>query len=345
VNRCEEASVAREQLLARAREGDDAAFGELVAPYRRELQVHCYRILGSVEDAEDMVQETLVAAWRGLDGFQGRASLRAWLYRIATNKCLNALRDGSAVSRPEPSLNAALPEPTHRGEPLWLEPYPDVLLGEIPDRNPGPEARYEAKEAISLAFVAALQHLPPQQRSTLLLRDVLGFRAAEVAEILNCSVDAVNGSLKRARASIADHLPPGTREHAPPPGSPRERAVVARFTEAFEGGDVNSIIALLTDDVSITMPPLPLEYRGHAAAGEHLSAISARVGTGQFRLIATRANGQPAFGCYLRDPRAPIAHAHGLIVLTLAGDHVAAITRFLDNSILPKFGLPRTLRD
>jgi RNA polymerase sigma-70 factor (ECF subfamily) len=328
-------------MLARARSGDGAAFGELVEPYRRELQLHCYRILGSVQDAEDMLQETLVAAWRGLDRLQERASLRAWLYRIATNKCLNALRGRRGGPRPAPQPTVTLPEPTHRGEPLWLEPYPDVLIGELADSAPGPEARYEARESISLAFTAALQHLPPRQRATLVLRDVLGFHAAEAASILECSLDAVNSSLKRARANIAGQLAPSTRDQAPPPDSPRERAVVSRFTDAFERGDVSSIVALLTDDASVTMPPLPWEYQGRATVGQFLEATCAR----QFRLVATRANGQPAFGCYLLDRHAPIVHAHGLIVLTLEGDHIAAITRFLDNSVLPRFGLPRTLHE
>jgi RNA polymerase sigma-70 factor (ECF subfamily) len=329
-------------MLSRARSGDGTVFGELVEPYRRELQLHCYRILGSVQDAEDMLQETLMAAWRGLDRLQGRTSLRAWLYRIATNKCLNALRGRRGGPRPAPLPSVTLPEPTRRGEPLWLEPYPDVLTGELADTAPGPEARYEARESISLAFIAALQHLPPRQRAALVLRDVLGFHAAEAASILECSLDAVNSSLKRARANIAGHLTPSMRDQAPPPGSPRERAIVGRFTNAFERGDVSSIVALLTDDVSLTMPPLPWEYQGRATAEQFLEATAC---PRRVRLVATRANGQPAFGCYLRDQHAPVAHAHGLLVLTLAGDRIAAITRFLDNSVLPRFGLPRTLNE
>jgi RNA polymerase sigma-70 factor (TIGR02960 family) len=337
----EEVAKVSEQLLARARAGDGDAFATLVEPFRRELQVHCYRILGSVHDAEDVLQETMMAAWRGLDRFEGRASLRAWLYRIATNKCLNQLRGSRA--RPRYAPQVPLPEPTRSGEPLWLDPYPDALLGDIADTAPGPEARYEARESVSLAFVAALQHLTPGQRAALVLRDVLGFSAAEAAGILDSSLDSVNGSLKRARAAIAEQLPSVEQDRAPLPGSARERQVVARFADAFEHGDVASIVALLTDDAWLTMPPLPFEYQGRVAAAQFLSAISFRGGTRQFRLIATRANGQPAFGCYLRDAQAPIAHAHGLIVLTLAGDRISAISRFLDNSVLPQFGLPRTL--
>lgn len=215
----------------------------------------------------------------------------------------------------------------------------------FPDTELGPEARYEARESVSLAFVAALQYLPPRQRSALLLRDVLGFRAQEAAEILDCSLDAVNNALKRARAAMADRLPPGERDRAPAPGSAREREVADQFAGAFERGDVDGIVALLADDVWLTMPPLPFEYQGRATAARFLAAISFRHGARRFRLIATRANGQPAFGCYLRDAHSPIAHAHGLIVLTLSGDRISAITRFLDNSVLPKFGLPRTLPD
>jgi RNA polymerase sigma-70 factor (TIGR02960 family) len=329
------------QLLVRARSGDGDAFAELTGPFRRELQLHCYRILGSAADAEDMLQETMMAAWRGLDRFEGRASLRSWLYRIATNKCLNHFRGSRSLPTPE----VPLPEPTRSGEPVWLEPYPDALLDELPDAAPGPEARYEARESVSLAFVAALQHLPPRQRAALVLRDVLGFRAAEAAAILGITVDAANNLLKRARAGIAGHLSPGGRDRAPLPGSSRERQITARFADAFERGDVPAIVALLTDDAWLTMPPLPLEYHGCETVAHFLYAVSFRSGTRQSRLIPTRANGQPAFGRYLRDPHAPLGHAHGLIVLTLAEDRICGITGFNDNSLLPRFGLPRNLPD
>jgi RNA polymerase sigma-70 factor (ECF subfamily) len=334
-----------EETLGRALAGDGQAFRELTEPYRRELQVHCYRILGSIQDAEDLLQETLLAAWRGLDGFEGRSSLRSWLYRIATNRCLNALRD--SARRPREQLanlsEVLLPEPTRRGDPSWLEPYPDVLLDDLPDGSLGPEARYETKESVSLAFLIALQHLPPRQRAVLVLRDVLGFRAAEVADMLDSSVNSVTSALKRARETLATRLPDGDRDHAPLPHSPRERKIVDDFSLAFEHGDVDAILALLTDDVWLTMPPLPLEYQGLAATGHFLSTVA--LGDGRrFRLVPTHANGQPAFGCYLLDPRTPIAHAHGLFVLTLSGDRIAALTAFIDSSLLPHFGLPRTLR-
>ena len=330
------------QLLARARSGDGDAFAELTGPYRRELQVHCYRILGSAADAEDMLQETMMAAWRGLGRFEERSSLRTWLHAIATNKCLNHLRASHGAPPPAPAT--ALPAPTRSGEPLWLEPYPDVLLGDLPDAAPGPEARYESRESVSLAFVAALQHLPPRQRAALVLRDVLGFRAPETAAMLDCSLDAANNLLKRARATIAVHLPPGGRDRAPLPGSAREQHITGRFADAFERGDVAAIVSLLTDDAWLTMPPLPLEYQGRDTIGHFLSAVTFRA-TPLSRLIPTRANGQPAFGRYVRDPHTQVSHAHGLIVLTLDADRIRVITGFHDNSVLARFGLPRTLSE
>ena len=195
--------------LARARAGDEEAFRELTEPHRRELQLHCYRILGSLQDAEDLVQETLLAAWRGLDHFEARASVRSWLYRIATNRCLNALRARSRRPREVPAMADAL-QPTRLTEPIWLEPYPDVLLEEIPDHSPGPAVRYEARESIELAFIVALQNLPPRQRAVLVLRDVLGFHTAEVADMLDTGEASVKGALQRARATLRERLPGAT---------------------------------------------------------------------------------------------------------------------------------------
>jgi RNA polymerase sigma-70 factor (TIGR02960 family) len=326
---------------------EDQAFRELVEPYRRELQLHCYRILGSVQDAEDLLQETLLAAWRGLERFEGRSSLRSWLYRIATNRCLNAMRDSGrrpreAVRRTEEHFPR--PEPTHRGEPIWLDPYPDVLLEGIADAAPGPEARYETREALALSFVVGLAHLPPLQRAVLVLRDVLGFRAAEVAEMLDSTEPSVNSALQRARVGLEARIPAGGPERAPLPSSARERDLLGRFADAFERGDVDGVVALMTDDAWLRMPPDPEEYQGHAAITGFLHDVFAwRAGKG-IRLVATRANAQPAFGYYLEDPRAPIAHAGGVQVLTLEGDRISAITRFGDVSVFPYFGLPRTLR-
>jgi RNA polymerase sigma-70 factor (TIGR02960 family) len=334
--------VVSEAVLERARAGDEYAFRELTEPHRRALQLHCYRILGSLQDAEDMVQETLLAAWRGLEGFEGRASLRSWLYRIATNRCLNALRARSRRPREVPAMGES-PEPTRRIEPLWLEPYPDVLLGDLPDLSPGPAARYEARESIELAFIAALQGLPPRQRVALVLHDVLGFRTAEAAEMLDTSEASIKGALQRARATVGERLPAADRERAPRPDSSRERQLVGRFADAVHSGDVDEIVALLTDDALLTMPPQPLEYQGHDAIAAFLRHRAELRGA-PLRAVPTRANGQPAFGCYLPDAHAQIAHAYGLIVLTLEGDGIAAITWFADTALFAHFGLPRTLR-
>jgi RNA polymerase sigma-70 factor (ECF subfamily) len=331
-----------ERTLSSAGVGDDDAFRALTDPYRRGLHVHCYRILGSVQDAEDMVQETLLAAWRGLGQYEERDALRAWLYRIATNRCVNALRDRRRRPREAAGLSFALPEPTRRGEPVWLEPYPDALLEGLEESAPGPEARYETKEAVTLAFITALQRLPPRQRAVLVLRDVLGFRAAEVAEMLESSEVSVNSALQRARAALETRLP-GDRERAPRARSRRERELAARFADAVESGDVEAMVALLTDDARLTMPPLPLEYQGREAIARFLSYREDARGT-PLRVMATRANGQPAFGCYTPDARTGIASASGLFVLTLEGDVAAAITWFGDTALFEHFGLPRTLR-
>jgi RNA polymerase sigma-70 factor (ECF subfamily) len=330
------------ELLTQARGGDGEAFARLTSPYRRELQVHCYRILGSAQDAEDALQETLLAAWQGIGGFEGRASVRTWLYRIATSRCLNALRSAKRRPRMEPSFSALRPpEPTRAGDPVWLEPYPDLLLEGLADRSPGPEARYETREAISLAFITALQLLPPRQRAVLVLRDVLGFRASEVAHILDTTEDSVTSALKRARATLEHRSPAGQAAAAPEPNSPAETELVERLTRAYEANDLDGVVALLTHDVWLRMPPIPLEYQGRDLAARFFSVVAFRPGR-RFRVIATRANHQPALGVYVAEPHARILHANGLVVLTLAGDRIAAMTRF-DNTVLPLFGLPRTL--
>ena len=328
-------------LIDKARAGDGAAFQELIEPYRRELQVHCYRMLGSFQDAEDVLQETLMAAWQGLERFEERASVRTWLYRIATNRCLNARR--SASRRPAKEWDIAEyqpPEPTRLGEIVWLEPFPDSLLEGVMDMPLGPEARYEQTETMSLAFVTALQVLPPRQLAVLVLRDVLGFHANEVAEMLDSTIDSVNSLLKRARAGMQRRLSTDAdREAAPAPDSPSEQATVGEFVRAYESGDLDALVALLTDDVFLSMPPLPLEYEGVEVATRFYATM---IGSGRrFDLVPTRANGQPAFGAYLRAPSG-IRHGTGLLVLTLAGDRICSVTRF-DTSVLPWFGLPRSL--
>jgi RNA polymerase sigma-70 factor (TIGR02960 family) len=326
--------------LSRARAGDGEAFRELAESHRRELQVHCYRMLGSFQDAEDAVQETMLAAWQGIGGFtEERASLRTWLYKIATNRCLNARR--AASRRPAREWDVSqfeAPVPTPRDEVAWLQPFPDAFLEGAAGGPLGPEARYEQSEAISLAFVAALQVLPPRQLAVLILRDVLGFRAREVAEMLEVTVGSVSSALKRARASLQRQQPAG-RQPPPAAGSPAEDAIVAMFARAWESADVGALVALLTDDVFIAMPPEPFGYEGRDAVA---SFWARQFGAGRrFDLVPTRANGQPAFGAYLRDP-AGIRHAAGFYVVTLAGDRICAMTRF-DNSVLPSFGLPRSL--
>ena len=330
-----------EDLIERARAGDGEAFRALTEPYRRELQVYCYRMLGSLQDAEDALQDTLLSAWQGLDRFEGRASIRTWLYRIATNRCLNARR--SAGRRPAKEWDIAEyqpPEPTRLGEIVWLEPFPDALLEGVMDVPLGPEARYEQTESISLAFVTALQVLPPRQLAVLVLRDVLGFHASEVADMLDSTTDSVNSLLKRARANLQRRLSTDAdREAAPAPDSPTERATVAEFVRAYESGDLDALVALLTDDVFLSMPPLPLEYEGIDVATRFYATM---IGSGRkFDLVPTRANGQPAFGAYLR-AASGIRHGTGLLVLTLTGDRISSVTRF-DTSVLPWFGLPRSL--
>ena len=327
-------------LIARARAGDGEAFRQLTEPYRCELQVHCYRMLGSIQDAEDTLQETLLAAWQGFKRFEGRASLRTWLYQIATNRCLNARR--SASRRPAKEWDVPKvepPEPTRLGEVLWLEPYPDALLDGAIDIPLGPEVRYEQTQSISLAFVTALQVLPPRQLAVLVLRDVLGFQANEVADMLGSTVESVNGALKRARASLERRsLRAAAVEPPPAPGSHSEDAIVAKFVSAWESADLDALVALLTDDVFMSMPPMPFEYEGRDSVARFCASIfdSGR----RFDLVPTRANGQPAFGAYVRGADG-ISHGVGLYVLTLTADRICALTRF-ENRVLPWFGLPRS---
>ncbi len=326
-------------LIDLARAGDGDAFRQLVGPYERELQVHCYRMLGSVQDAEDAMQDALLAAWQGLSGFEGRASVRTWLYRVTTTRCLNVRRSarrrqGTMPPGPTP------PEPTRLGDVTWLEPCPDDLLTGLPDAEPGPEARYEAREAISLAFITAMQRLPPRQRAVLILRDVLGFAASEAARVLGTpeevTVESVTSALKRARATLRHHAAASPEPPPPAPESAREKQLVERLTRAYEAGDVDGIIALFTDDAWLTMPPAPLEYQGHGPIARFLTQIAFRDGR-TYRLVPTRANGQLAFGAYLREPGSP--QANSLLVLTLSGDRIQAMTRFT-SSVLPRFGLP-----
>ena len=349
-------------LIARASAGDHNAFRELAEVHSHELQVHCYRILGSLQDAEDALQETLVSAWRNLGDFRQQSSLRTWLYQIATNRCLSMLRAHSRRPRtatPIPDL--ILPEPTGVSDtPPWLEPYPDVLLDHLADQRPGPEARYETTEAISLAFITALQLLPPRQRAALVLRDVLGYHAAEVAQMLDATQESVQSALKRARATVDNHLADssntgsrdtgsrdtssrstGSRRPARQPDTAAEHRLAARLTDALERADLDALIELLATDVRLSMPPVMLEYRGIESAQRVFAAVIFRPGH-TYRVVPTRANGQPAFGLYMADPHASVYRAYGLQVITTAGDHITVITCFNTN-VMTRFGLPRTL--
>ncbi|HTW11378.1 MAG TPA: RNA polymerase subunit sigma-70, partial [Solirubrobacteraceae bacterium] len=328
--------------LRRARGGDEEAFRGLVEPYRRELQLHCYRILGSLQDAEDLLQETLLAAWCGLDSFEGRASMRSWLYRIATNRCLNARRDRG---RRVPGSQSGSSVTTRQIEPQWLEPYPDVLLEGIADRSPGPDTRYEKKEAVALAFITFLQYLAPHQRAVLVLRDVLGFSAGEVAGMLDTTAASVNSALQRARATLDSRTPVGVDAlgRAPLPGSIVERKLLGQFADALENGDADRVVDLLNDDALLTMPPVPGECRGRDEISAYLHDLFSHSGERPGRLVATRANGQPAFARYVADAHASLARFDGLFVLALDDRRVSRLTHFTDTGLLPAFGLPRAL--
>jgi RNA polymerase sigma-70 factor (ECF subfamily) len=328
-------------LISKAQAGDARAFQRLTEPHRRELRVHCYRMLGSFQDAEDVLQESLLAAWQGFGRFEGRASLRTWLYTIATNRCLNARR--AAARRPARAHELPafpLPEPTQLGEITWLEPFPDALLDGVIDVPVGPEVRYEQTESISLTFVTALQVLPHRQLAVLLLCDLLGFEASEVAGMLESTVDSVSSALKRARANLHERRP-ATGDSRPPPtrGSPAEDAIAAGFTRAWESADVEALVALLTDDVFISMPPIPNEYEGRDLVAEFCARIFAA--GRRFELVPTRANGQLAFGAYVRTPSG-VSQGAGLFVLALRGDRICRMTRF-EPCVLGWFGLPPSL--
>jgi RNA polymerase sigma-70 factor (ECF subfamily) len=328
-------------VLERASAGDELAFRELTEPFRRELEFHCYRMLGSVQDAEDVLQETMLAAWRALADFERRSSLRTWLYRIATNRCLNVLRDAGRRPRSTPPLTFAIPAPTRMSEPGWLEPYPDDRLGWLADSQPGPAARYESREAIELAFISALQRLPGRQRAVLVLRDVLGFHAVETAAMLETSVEGVKSALKRARATVEQELGDRTQRIAsPPPASVEEKELVEQFAKAFLADDVDGMVALVTENTWFRMPPACQEYHGAELIGAFLAAVSEGHSGQSSRLIATRANAEPAFATYFIDAPTGLVEQSGLLVLSLAGPRVAELTWFLGPGYLERFDLP-----
>jgi RNA polymerase sigma-70 factor, ECF subfamily len=333
------------RLIEAARAGDEEAFAGLVAPYRAELRAHCYRLLGSLPDAEDALQETLLRAWRGLARFEGRSSLRSWLYTVATNAGLREIEQRPRRVLP---IDYAPEADPHDGpaEPLtesvWLEPYPDIELGLSSDLL-GPDARYEQRESIELAFAAALQHLPARQRAVLILREVLGFSARETAEALETTPAAIDSALQRAHRKIDERMPARSQQETLRSlGDAALRATVSRFADAWERNDVDAVIAMLTDDARMTMPPLPSWYQGTAAISTFLRGW-ALAPEKRWRLLPTSANGQPAVAGYLWDERSGAFTPHEITVLTLRGSEIEEVTAFLDPTLFASFGLPRRL--
>jgi RNA polymerase sigma-70 factor (TIGR02960 family) len=320
-------------LLERAQGGDDDAFGELVAPYRAELHLHCYRMLGSLVDADDVLQDTMITAWKSIAGFRGQSSLRTWLYRIATNRCLNAIRDAKHRPPPVPAPPFSPPRPSGAFEATWLQPYPDAWLKQPAD----PHARLDAGEAIRLAFVAALQRLVPRQGAALLLYDVLGFSLSEVAAMLDATPTAVKGLFQRARAALQrdPQLSPGHR--AVPGSSTADDEVARRFAEAYSADDVGALVALLTDDAWLAMPPAPHLYQGTDAIAGFLRASAAGRAGQHLALVPTRANGQHGFVCFLGAAGDPRARPSGVIVLDIAAGRITGITRFLEPTLVKTF--------
>jgi RNA polymerase sigma-70 factor (ECF subfamily) len=309
-------------LLASVRAGDEDAFRSLAEPYVRELRLHCYRMLGSLHDAEDALQETLVRAWRHIGRFDGR-SFRAWLYRIATNVCFSAAERRRTEE-----------------EPLRLTVIPDAFLDDLPSSEAGPAAHYDLQESVQLAFLASIQLLPPRQRAVLLLRDVLAFSASEVAGQLDVSVASVNGALQRARGSLDRARREGRLAAGGRVSSDVERILLRRFVAAWEAVDIDGLVALLREDAVLTMPPFPMRFVGRGPIGEFLARVPAGGALDRFRLLAIHANRQPAVAAYMRDAGEGVHRAYGLMVLTLDGGAIAGITGFSDPSLFPFFGLP-----
>jgi RNA polymerase sigma-70 factor, ECF subfamily len=338
-----------EAVLAAARAGDESAFAALVERYRGELRVHCYRMLGSLDESEDLVQETMLRAWKHLGGFEGRSSLRAWLYRIATNACLDVL-DGRARRvlpqqlAPPSDPSVALPPPT---DVAWLQPFPDRLWEPVAPRHAEPDAAVVARETMELAFLAVIQHLPPRQRAVLILRDVLGWPAKDTADLLEGSVASVNSALQRARATLREQLPERRLEWAPSvEPSARERAVLRRYMDAMERADLEAVAELLAEDVRTAMPPWPMWFQGRDAV---LAALAASwddrspAYVGRFRMLPTRANGQPAVAAYARRRDDHDHRAFAIAVLRIEGGRIVEATAFHDTRLFAAFGLPTEL--
>jgi RNA polymerase sigma-70 factor, ECF subfamily len=332
------------QASARA----DQAFERLAEPFRRELKLHCYRMLGSLHEAEDAVQETYLRAWRSFDSFDGRGSLRAWLYRIATNACLDALASRKDLRRLLPDLQGpasgivAMPDGAPPTDVAWLEPYPDSELEGIADDAPNPEARYTSREAVQLAFIATIQQLPPRQRAAILLCDVLGWAAAEAATLLGGSTASINSALQRGRETLAKRYPDGRPAVAPQP-DPAQQKLLDRYLETWEGHDLDGFVALLKEDATFSMPPWPQWFAGRDAIRSFF-AIAWKV-HGPLRLVPTAANRQPAFALYVRTGADARWTAHAIQVLALEHDRISALTLFIESARFQAFGLPLILPD
>jgi RNA polymerase sigma-70 factor, ECF subfamily len=337
--------VQQHRLLERAQAGDEHAFRKLIEPHRAGLRAHSYRMLGSVDDADDALQEALLRTWRGLPKFEGRSSLRSWLYRIVTNTSLDAAarRRGRVLPLdygPPGDPHAALEAPV--AESVWVEPYPDEALS-LGGGHSTPEAGYELRESVELAFVAALQQLPARQRAALILREVLGFSAREVADTLETSVASVKSALQRARRAVDDRLPEQSQQATLRSlGDERSREIVRRYMDAFERDDVDTVVAMLTEDATLAMPPTPSWYRGRDAIAAFYASKTLS-GVLRWRHVPTSVNGQLAVGCYTWDPGTASYTAHVLDVLTLRDSRIAAITSFLDAEVFRRVGLPDEL--
>jgi RNA polymerase sigma-70 factor (ECF subfamily) len=334
-----------QELLDAARHRDERAFSQLIGSHRAALHAHCYRMLGSVQDAEDALQETLLNAWRALPRFEGRSSFKSWLYRIATNACLKAIERRPRRVLPIDYGPAADPHDP-LGQPLvesvWIEPYPDMGIA-LEDRLASPDARYEQRESVELAFVAALQHIPARQRAVLVLRDVLGFSAKEVAETLEMTPAAVDASLQRAHKTVDERLPVRSQQATLQElGDERLRELVDGFLDAWERADVDSVVAMLAHDATLTMPPQPTWYRGRDAAMTFLRTVAFAPGR-HWRLVPVTANGQPAFGEYRWNEATRHFVGRAVMVLTIADALIADITAFGSPELFANFGLPERL--
>jgi RNA polymerase sigma-70 factor (ECF subfamily) len=352
-------SATDEQALAAARGGDESAFGRIVDAHRNELQAHCYRMLGSAHDAEDALQEALLRAWRAIGRFEGRSSVRSWLYKIATNTCLDAIARRPKRVLPIDYGPAQDPHEGSKGtvqmgdrvidapaepiiESVWVEPYPDERLG-VEDGLAGPEASYEQRESVELAFIAALQHLPPNQRAVLILREVLGFSAQEVSESLETSTASINSALQRARKTVEEKLPDRSQQETLRSlGDDGIREIVERYTDAMQRGDVDAVVAMLTEEATWSMPPMPSWFRGREGVAGFLRQWPLS-GDIRWKHVPTRTNGQLAIGCYTWDDEAASYLPFCIDVLTLDGSKIEAVTAFLDPSLFPRFGLPAEL--